>query len=85
MEADDPITRSLIRLVRSARKEIFIQSPYLVLPREAVDVLAEAAGRGVRITILTNSPLSSDNAMSQGVFLEQWPELLARVPICACS
>ena len=43
-------------------------------------MLAEAAGRGVRITILTNSPLSSDNAMSQAVFLEQWPELLARLP-----
>ncbi len=80
VESDDPVTRSLIRLVRSAREEIFIQSPYLVLPKEAVDVLAEAAGRGVRITIVTNSPLSSDNAMSQGVFLEQWPELLARIP-----
>jgi len=80
VEADDPITRTLVRLVRSAREEIFIQNPYLVLPREAVDVLAEAAERGVRITIITNSPLSSDNAMSQAVFLEQWPELLARVP-----
>lgn len=79
MEADDPITRTLIRLVRSAREEIFIQNPYLVLSREAVDVLAEAAERGVRITVITNSPLSSDNAMSQAVFLEQWPELLARV------
>jgi cardiolipin synthase C len=80
VEADDPITRSLLRLVRSAREEIFIQSPYLILPREAVDLLAEAAERGVRITVLTNSPLSSDNALSQAVFLEQWPELLARVP-----
>lgn len=80
MEADDFITRSLIRLVRSAREEIFIQSPYLVLPEEAADILEEAAKRGVKITILTNSPLSSDNAMSQGIFLEQWQELLARVP-----
>jgi phosphatidylserine/phosphatidylglycerophosphate/cardiolipin synthase-like enzyme len=80
MEADDFITRSLIRLVRSAREEVFIQSPYLVLPEEAADILEEAAARGVKITVLTNSPLSSDNAMSQGVFLEQWPELLARVP-----
>lgn len=80
LAADDFITRSLIRLVRSAGREIFIQSPYLVLPEAAVQVLAEAAGRGVRISILTNSPLSSDNAMSQAVFLEQWPELLARVP-----
>jgi phosphatidylserine/phosphatidylglycerophosphate/cardiolipin synthase-like enzyme len=80
MEADDFITRSLIRLVRSAQEEILIQSPYLVLPEEAADVLEEAAARGVKITVLTNSPMSSDNALSQGVFLEQWPELLARVP-----
>lgn len=78
-EADDFITRSLIRLVRSSRREIFIQSPYLVLPKEAADVLEEAGRRGVRITILTNSALSTDNPMSQAVFLEQWPELLARV------
>ncbi len=77
---DDPITRSLMRLVRSAREEIFIQSPYLVLPQKAVAILVDAAERGVRITAVTNSPLSSDNAMSQGVFLEQWAELLARVP-----
>ncbi len=80
LEPDDFITRSLIRLVRSARKEIFIQSPYLILPQEAADILEEAAARGVKITILTNSPLSSDNPMSQGIFMEQWPQLLARVP-----
>lgn len=78
--ADDPITRSLIRLVRSARNEIFIQSPYLVLTEEAVVLLEEAAARGLRITILTNSALSTDNALSQALFLEQWPALLARVP-----
>ncbi len=79
-EADDPITRSLIRLVKSARREIFIQSPYLVLPPAAVEVLRGAAERGVAITVYTNGPSSSDNALSQAVFLEQWPELLAYVP-----
>lgn len=55
-------------------------SPYLVLFDDAARVLAEAAGRGVRITIVTNGPLSSDNALSQALFFEQWPKLLARVP-----
>lgn len=80
IEADDPITRSLIRLVRSARQNVFIQNPYLVLPREAVDLLQEAAGRGVAIRLLTNSPRSTDNPLSQAFFLQQWPALLARVP-----
>jgi phosphatidylserine/phosphatidylglycerophosphate/cardiolipin synthase-like enzyme len=78
--ADDVITRSLIRLLRSSRREVFIQSPYVVLPQAGADLLAETARRGVRITILTNSPWSTDNPLTQGIFLEQWPKLLARVP-----
>ena len=80
LKSGDPISVSLLRLVHSANHEIFLQTPYLVLPREIVHVFEKAAARGVRITVLTNSPLSSDNAPSQAFFLEQWPELLARVP-----
>lgn len=80
LSSDDPISRSLVRLVRSAHDEIFIQSPYLVLSRNIVSYFEEAAARGVRITVLTNSPVSSDNALSQAFFLEQWPEVMARVP-----
>ncbi|MGH7897389.1 MAG: phospholipase D-like domain-containing protein, partial [Candidatus Binatia bacterium] len=78
--SDDPITQAIVRLVRSSSRRIVLQSPYLVLSEEAVELLADAARRGVKITILTNSPVSSDNALSQAFFLEQWPEILARVP-----
>jgi cardiolipin synthase C len=77
---DDPITQALARLVQAAREEIVLVSPYLVLSEEAVGLLEAAAKRGVAITILTNSPVSSDNAISQAFFLEQWPRILARVP-----
>ena len=77
---EDPITRGLDRLVQSAERSILIESPYLVLSEEAVAALTDAATRGVAITILTNSPVSSDNALSQAFFLEQWPTLLAKVP-----
>jgi phosphatidylserine/phosphatidylglycerophosphate/cardiolipin synthase-like enzyme len=79
-EMDDPITVGLERLVAAAKRRIVIVTPYLVLSEAAVEVLADAGRRGVRIDVLTNSPLSSDNALSQAAFLEQWPELLARVP-----
>lgn len=79
LASDDLVTRSLVYLARSAREEIFIQTPYLVLPEAALDLFADIAKRGVRITILTNSPLSTDNPLSQAFFLEQWPELMARV------
>lgn len=78
--ADDPVTEGLRRLLASAEREVLVISPYLVLSEAAVQVLERAAARGVQITILTNSPTSSDNAVSQAFFMEQWPELLARVP-----
>lgn len=80
MKSDDAISKSLAKLARVARKEIFIEVPYLILSRHAVSVFEQAAAQGVAITILTNSPVSSDNAMSQAFFLEQWPKVLERVP-----
>lgn len=77
---DEIIGDAIARLSRSSRQHVLVQSPYLVLSKAAVDVLAEVGARGTHITILTNSPVSSDNAISQAFFLEQWPELLARVP-----
>ncbi len=80
LEGDDEISNSMIMLARSAQESIFIQTPYLVLPKEAAAALSEAAQRGVRITILVNGPTSSKSATSQAVFLEQWPLLLAKAP-----
>lgn len=77
--ADDAVTVGLRRLLASARNTVLIESPYLVLSEEAVKLLVAAGERGVAITIVTNSPSSSDNAVSQAFFMEQWPELLARV------
>lgn len=77
---EDIIGEGISRLLRSAHKSVLIQSPYLVLSEEAVAIMAAASERGVQLTIITNSPISSDNALSQAFFLEQWPELLARVP-----
>lgn len=74
------INEGLARLVESAREEIVIENPYLMLSDAGLRMLREAAERGVRITLLTNSPASSDNAVTQAFFLEQWPTILATVP-----
>ena len=76
---NDSISRAATRLVHSARKEIFIENPYVMVSDETVNTLAEAAARGVPITLFTNSPASADSAISQAFFLEQWPYLLARI------
>jgi putative cardiolipin synthase len=80
MKSDDAVTKSIRFLAETARNEIFIQVPYLILSPSALTVLEHAASRGVRITILTNSPVSTDNPMSQALFLEQWPRVMSRVP-----
>lgn len=79
-EPGDPISDAAARLVKSARKEIFIQSPYVVLAEEAIEVFAQASARGVPVVMLTNSPASTDSMVSQAFFMEQWPQLLARIP-----
>ena len=81
IEADaGEITQAVLELAAAARREIVLINPYFVLDENLASVLAKAAKRGVSITVLTNSPLSSDNVVSQALFLEQWPTLLARIP-----
>lgn len=77
---ENKLNAALLQLLASAKREVWIQTPYVVLPERALWALENAARRGVRITIMTNSPMSSDNPLSQAVFLRQWPRLLARIP-----
>ncbi len=82
VEGDQPkntITDNLLKMILAAEKEIVLQSPYFVLTPVALNALEDAGRRGVRITVLTNSPVSSDSAPTQAAFLKQWPTFLTRV------
>ena len=54
-------TDALIEMVGQATQDVFIQTPYLVTTELARGVFAEAVGRGVSVTILTNSLGSTDS------------------------
>lgn len=71
---------ALKHLFDGAQKEIVIQNPYVVLTEPMIVAFEDAAKRGVKITIVTNSPASTDSAITQGFFLNDWPSVLARVP-----
>ena len=73
------VNENLMIAVQGASREVLIQSPYFVLTPRALRTLELAAQRGVQIVILTNSPVSSDSPITQAAFLQQWPEILARV------
>ena len=74
------IAPALTQLVDAATKRIVIQNPYVVLTEEMMKGLERAAARGVEINIITNSPLSTDSAITQAFFLEDWAYILARCP-----
>lgn len=70
----------LFHLIQGAQKEIVIQNPYVVLTEPMVQALEDASQRGVNITIVTNSPESTDSAVTQGFFLNDWKQFESRVP-----
>ncbi len=52
---------ALANLISQARKQVTIQSPYLILTSEAKTLFKELIKRGINIRINTNSLASSDN------------------------
>lgn len=55
-----PIFRSLLALIKGAKKEIIIENAYIISNPLLEETLAKAAKRGVKVTILTNSNESVD-------------------------
>ncbi len=70
-------TRELFELVKNARYTIDIQSPYLVTTDKGKALFKEAAGRGVKIRVLTNSLASTDNVEAFSGYRRDREELLA--------
>jgi cardiolipin synthase C len=76
----DPVSGSLLALLQGASRDVLIASPYLVLTEDAAETFRASGARGVELRVLTNSPVSTDNPLSQEMFLAQWPSLMAHVP-----
>ncbi len=77
---DNDVGAALVGAIDAADDSIVFESPYFILTQPLLRALEDAGRRGVVITLLTNSPLSSDNALSQALFIDSWPEIMARVP-----
>jgi putative cardiolipin synthase len=79
-DGNNEISPNLLKLIGSAKESILIHNPYIVLTDTALEALADAGKRGVQITFGTNSPESTDSALTQAYFQEDWPLILARIP-----
>jgi len=69
-------TNDLISALGSAEHSVLIQSPYLILPKGGINLLAELHKRGVQIRISTNSLASTDNLAAFMGYFRQRPRLL---------
>jgi putative cardiolipin synthase len=69
-------TTALAQLFDSAREHIVIQTPYLVLSNDAMDLFKKALKRGVKVRIDTNSMASTDNLQAFSGYRSQRNELL---------
>jgi cardiolipin synthase C len=60
---DGVLTSSIQALMRSAKSEVIIISPYFVPGPDGIALMHELVGRGVHIRILTNSLASTDSPL----------------------
>ena len=69
-------TAALASLLENARERVVIQSPYLVMSDEAMDLFRRTIARGVRMRINTNSLASTDNLQAFSGYRNQRKQLL---------
>ena len=67
---------ALGKLVQGARSRVVIQSPYLVVSGQAIELLRQVIARGVIVRINTNSLASTDNLAAFSGYRNQREELL---------
>jgi putative cardiolipin synthase len=70
------ITTGLAALLKTARKRVTIQSPYLVMPEGGLELFRDLVRRGVEVRISTNSLASTDNLQAFSGYGKQRAEIL---------
>lgn len=77
---DNPAVEAIVRTLNGARRDVTIQSPSFILTPHLLKAFRRTSDRGVQITLLTNSPVSSYSRIAQALFIDSWPELIDRIP-----
>jgi len=69
-------TEALANELRKAKKRVVIQSPYLVMPKGALQIFRDLVKRGVEVRIVTNSLASTDNLQAFSGYQKQRKSIL---------
>ncbi len=73
----DSVRYNVIELIRRARREVVITSPYLVPGPDGIEVLSDRSGRGVDFTLVTNSLAATDEPVVHTGYRRYRPKMLA--------
>lgn len=73
----DTVVDGLLTLMRHARRDLLVVSPYFVPGDDMKQAFAEALQRGVRVRILTNSLASNDAPLAHAGYARHRKDLLA--------
>ncbi|HEX5773673.1 MAG TPA: phospholipase D family protein [Geomobilimonas sp.] len=69
-------TEKLAVLLKTAKKRVTIQSPYLVMPKGALKLFRDLVKSGVEVRIVTNSLASTDNLQAFSGYRKQRASIL---------
>jgi putative cardiolipin synthase len=73
----DSVRYNVIEMIRRARKEVVLTSPYLVPGEEGMETMRALAKRGVSMTLVTNSLAATDEPVVHTGYRRYRPEMLA--------
>lgn len=73
----DTVVDGLLTLIRQARRDLLVVSPYFVPGDDMKQAFAAARQRGVRVRVLTNSLASNDAPVAHAGYARHRKELLA--------
>lgn len=72
----DSVVDGLLALIRSAKQDLLVVSPYFVPGQEIMDAFRAARSKGVRIRVLTNSLASNDAPLAHAGYARHRKALL---------
>lgn len=70
------VTYNVLAAMRTARREVLVSSPYLVPGERGMALIRDLRGRGVKVSVLTNSLASTDEPLVHIGYSRYRPEMV---------
>ena len=72
----DSVRYNVLEQIRRARSEVSITSPYLIPGKGGLEVMQEVHGRGVKMSVVTNSLAATDEPLVHTAYRRYRPDML---------